>query len=234
MSSSGPYIAYTGAAANLATLEVIANNVANADTTGFKRDRTLFDSVLGANMPFVRAESGAIDLRPGTARLTGIPLHAALQGDGFFVVRATDGSGELLTRRGDFHLDGSGRLVLPNGEAVLGTSGDLAVPPGADIQIRSDGTVLTPDGPAGRLRVVRVEDPSGLEKVGGSLLRLRSDAKSEEVGDPQLAIGFVEESNVNLAAEMVALIQNSRAFEASMQSLRINDEITQRLIQVQT
>ena len=232
--SSGTYVSFTGADAAMHALEIVANNVANANTAGFRRDTTLFDSVLAANMPFVEAQNGTIDLSPGTLRQTNNPLHAALQsGDTFFVVEGKDGS-EQLTRRGDFRLDGQGRLVLPNGLPVLGTSGALSVPAGTQARLDGKGRLMSPDGEIGRLRVVRLEDATGLEKVGGNTLRPPAGANLEDVAEPNLAVGAVEQSNVKLASEMVAMMQAARSFEASIKAMQVQDQTSEQLIQAQS
>jgi flagellar basal body rod protein FlgG len=227
--AGGVYVAYTGAVAELAQLEVIANNIANADTAGFLRDRTIFDTVLAAAMPYAGVSEGSIDLSPGTPRLTGEPLHAALEEEGFFVVEG-EGGEPLYTRRGDFRVDAQGRLVLPNGRPVLGEGGPIAIPAGQSANVTGDGAVETADGLVGRLQVVRFTDPARLEKVGESLIRALPGAAPETVDRPRVAVGFVEGSNVNLGAEIAALMQTARAFEAAMRGLRTNDEITQRLL----
>ncbi|MFQ5698196.1 MAG: flagellar hook-basal body protein [Myxococcota bacterium] len=228
--SSGIYVSYTGATSNLRRLETVANNIANASTAGYLRDRTGFDTVLGAALPFAESQASSVDLRPGTPKLTGSPLHAAIDGDGFFVVENAQGD-ELYTRRGDFRLNSQGQLVLPNGMTVVGEGGALVVPPDGVPTLSPEGTLRTQDGVLGKLRIVRFEDPSGLQKRGQSLLAASSASPAVAVVDPKLDVGFVASSNVNLAAEMVAMIQTSRAFEASMQSLRLDDQLTQRLIQ---
>jgi flagellar basal body rod protein FlgG len=225
----GVYVAYTGAAAELAQLEVIANNIANADTAGFRRDRTVFDTVLAAAMPYAGVSEGSIDLTPGTPRLTGEPLHAALEEQGFFVVEG-EGGEPLYTRRGDFRVDSQGRLVLPNGQAVLGEGGPIAIPAGQAASLRGDGAIETADGLVGRLQVVRFADPGRLEKVGNSLIRALPGAAPEAVDQPRVAVGFVEAANVSLAAEVAALIQTARAFEAAMRGLSTHDELTQSLL----
>jgi flagellar basal body rod protein FlgG len=231
--STGMYIAYSGASSAQAQLDVIANNVANASTTGFRRDQTLFDTVLGAAMPFARVADGQVDLAPGTHQLTKNPLNAAIDGEGFFVVQ--DGSGtEFYTRRGDFRINPAGELVLPNGLAVMGSGGSLTIPAGTTPRFLGDGTLTTEHGPIGRLRIVTFEDPSALSKAGGSLIAATPGAGVQDVETPRIGAGFVEASNVNLAGEMVALIQASRSFEASLQSIRVNDEMTQTLIQAQS
>ena len=223
--SDGVYAGYSGAIAALEDLEVIANNIANVGTTGFRRHQTNFESVYGDLLSFVRVSSSRIDLSPGSRQLTSDPLHAAVDGDGFFVVNAADGS-ELYTRRGDFHVDSQGQLALPNGQP----GGSLVVPLGSRAELLPDGSLATEAGPIGRLRLVRFADSTGLEKVGGSLLKATAGVVPEDVENPHIAIGFVENSNVNLASEMVGLIQASRAFEAAMRTVLIDDELTQSVV----
>src|SRR5262249_23250804 len=88
---SGSYVAYTGALSNQMALDVMANNVANVSTSGFRRDNTIFDSALGAKLHFASAESSRLDLSPGQQQLTGSPINAAIAGDGFFVVSMPGG-----------------------------------------------------------------------------------------------------------------------------------------------
>jgi flagellar basal body rod protein FlgG len=227
----GIYVAYTGVEAELAELESIANNIANASTSGFRRDRTTFDTVLAAAMPFASIQSGAMDLTPGTPQLTGNPVHGALQGENAFFAVEGEGGEVLYTRRGDFRLDAQGRLVLPNGRPVLGEGGALSIPQGSSAQLRGDAVVETQAGPIGRLRVVSFADPSLLEKAGNSLIRALPGADPQPIDTPRVSVGFVEGSNVNLAAEMASMIQTARSFEAAMRSLRTEDELTQSLLQ---
>lgn len=229
----GEYIAYSGALANQLALDVIANNVANASTVGFRRDQTQFDTILGGSLPFARAEIGGIDLSPGAMKLTGSTLNAALEADQFFVVSGADGR-ELFTRRGDFRLDAQGRLALPNGLLAVGSGGALSVPNGVNAELHADGTLFTSEGAAGRLRIVRFENPQALQKVGEGTISAGEEAGMEDVENPEIAVGYVENSNVNLAAEMVAMLQAQRAFEAAIRSMLINDELTEQMIQAQT
>jgi flagellar basal body rod protein FlgG len=232
MSGGGIYTEYSGAIANSEELEVIANNIANAGTAGYKRDHVRFDTVLGAALPFARAAEDKIDLAQGANRLTGNPLNAAVNGKGFFVFQGENGQ-ELYTRRGDFTLGAGGVLTLPNGRPVLGTGGPISVPEGAEVKLRDDGAVLANGTVVANLRIVEFPDSSELIKAGTSGIAALPGATPVEAANPRVAVGFIEESNVNLAAELVGLIQAQRSFEASMNSLLANDELTDSLIQSQ-
>jgi len=228
--SAGIYTSLSGALANVDHVENIANNVANADTTGFKRHQIRFDTVLGAALPFARTAETRVDISPGTSRLSGNPLHASIDGRGFFVVQSAEGE-ELYTRRGDFRLTPEGVLTLPNGLPVLGNAGPITIPQDADVALGSDGSVSANGAVIAQLRLVEFDSPEQLEKLGDSTVRAPAEAGPQDVADPRIAPGFVETSNVSLSAELVALILAQRSFEASMNSLRINDKLTQTLIQ---
>ena len=230
--SGGIYTSLSGASANLEQIELIANNIANVSTAGFRRDQLRFDTVLGASLHFARAAGASVDLSPGTSQLSTSPLHAAIDGDGFFVIQSNDGR-ELYTRRGDFKVGPNGVLQLPNGTPVLGGGGPIQIPPGAIAELRPDGTVVASGAAVGKLRVVRFDAPEVLGKGGGSAIEAWPEAQPQPVEKPRLAVGFVEDSNVDLSGELVALIVAQRSFEASVNSLRINDELTQGLIQAQ-
>ncbi len=228
----GLYISYTGVAANQAELDAISNNVANASTTGYRRDQTVFDTILGAASSYARSSTGKVDLTPGSHKSTENPIHGAISGEGFFVVEADDGS-EVYTRRGDFQIAADGRVVLPNGLQVKGDGGALSVPTDQPVHLTNDGTFVTEQGAVGKLKVVTFTDPSQLTKIGESVIAASPDAGIEDVDNPSINSGFVEASNVNIAAEMVQLISATRSIEASMRSLRINDELTGSLIDAQ-
>jgi flagellar basal body rod protein FlgG len=127
-------------------------------------------------------------------------------------------------------LDAQGRLVLPNARPVLGDGREISIPAGQRASLRGDGAVETTDGLVGRLQVVQFTDPARLEKVGNSLIRALPGAAPEGVDRPRVAVGFVEQSNVTLAAELAALIQTARAFEAAMRGLRTHDELSENLL----
>lgn len=212
--SDGIYLALSGAVAQSSALEAIADNVANASTTGHRAERVTFAQALSdAGGPQVVAERGARDQRPGPIVETGNPLDLALEGPGWLVVQG--GAGAEMVRSASFHLDAEGRLIDGSGRALLDESGaELSVPPDArSISVSSEGRVLA-DG----------------EEIG----RLLSSASDRWVvpaaDDPGVTIraGALESSNVQVVRGMVDLIQASRTFEALTRALENHKTIDER------
>ena len=193
MSSDATYVGFSGVDAAQQRLEIIANNVANSSTAGYRRDQTIFDTVLGGKMPFAHVAGTQLDLSPGSHQMTKNPLNAAIDGKGFFVVQDADGN-EAYTRRGDFELNAQKELVLPNGMRVMGKGGTISVPAGTHPVIQNDGSITTEHGRIGQLRIVEFEDPSQLAKAGGSLITAGPDAGLQDVPYGRVAGGFVEMS----------------------------------------
>ncbi len=241
------YVSSAGAMARMRQLDVVANNLANADTIGFKRDRTLFESALedrlvgpdgrligGAEaLAFVRAQSIDTELAGGPVRATGNPLDVAIEGDGFFEV-LTD-AGLRYTRAGSFLVNPDGLLATPEGHLVMGDGGPIAAGLGRP-QILAGGEVVDElrqriDGQIdvlGRLRVVEL--PEGFSKEGANLFRIDEGAPTPVVG-ARLAERSLEGSNVQPVRALASMIEIQRSFDASLRVLRASDEITQELIQ---
>lgn len=186
-------------------LDVIGNNIANVNTTGFKSSRVMFKDILsqmsaGATAPTdgptgganakqigLGVSIGSIDTLhlAGSAMTTNNPTDLRIDGDGFFAVALESGAeagNTFLTRAGDFHVDGAGNLVNSDGLFVLNTGGEaINVPQGSTFQISSNGTVAikNADGEVdteNRIAVVVVRNPEGLEKAGGNLYRVGQNA----------------------------------------------------------
>lgn len=215
-------------------LDVIANNVANLNTAGFKRQSLESDeyrmTAASANIfprgsqdiSYVEDWTTVTDFDPGDVDVTGNPLDVAIDGDAFFVVQTPDG--ERYTRAGAFQLDPDGRLVTPDGHPVLGEGGEIVFAPNeADIVIGRDGSIATNAGPRGRLRLAAFEDNRLLEKVGDNLFAGGPALPAAGAGVRQ---GAVERSNVQAVVEMTRLIDVTRAYEsvsrmiASLEDLR--------------
>lgn len=201
------------------TLRVIGQNVANLETTAYRREiavlRPSFDQVSdGARAASAPSTlSTAIDTRPGTLKSTGEGLHLALEGPGFFVVETPEG-GEALTRRGDFRLDLEGRLVTHNGLTVLGDAGAIQADESA--QIAPDGAVRVAGNVVGQLRIAQVAPESQLTAMGGAwggdLYQAAQLAEADSAA--RVRQGFLETSNVETVQEMIRLIETMRHFES--------------------
>ena len=223
---------------------IIAHNLANSTTAGYKRLRSSFAESLDAQiaaagrLPLPTSEiteTTSIDFSQGAIKQTGRTLDLAIEGEGFFVVEDAEVPGGLLyTRNGAFSSNSDRMLVDFAGRTVQGRAGPVVLPAGAglsQIHVATDGQVSAAGQVIGRLKLVRFEDTSVLEPVGGSCFR------PEEGTDPleaQAAVrqGYQEASNVSAVKELVDLIRVTRLYEANVNSIRIQDERMKDLLEV--
>jgi flagellar basal body rod protein FlgG len=198
--------------------EVTANNLANANTAGFKADRLVAHrpSDLDSPVPVERT-----DLSQGALRMTGRSLDVALEGTGFLVVET--GAGERLIRGGSLKLDGLGQIVTADGFPVLGEQGRMIVTSG-DIEIGPDGTVRSDGHPIDQLRLVVPEDAAQLLKEGTSRFSLGS-GEPIKATDVQVRQGQLEEANLDSIGGMIALVEIQRAYAAGVTALRTMDGV---------
>jgi flagellar basal-body rod protein FlgF len=217
-------------------MEIIANNLANVSTAGFKRETPMFEELLAqveadtgalSEVAFVRDWGVIRDMTSGPLLQTGAALDVAVEGAGMLVVRTAQG--ERYTRDGHMKLDATGRIVTANGDPVLGDAGEITVPPGeTDIQIASDGTVSTKSGVVGRLRLVGFP-PGALHKEGSNLYS--ADAAPEPAANTRVLQGMVERSNVEPVLEMTKMIEVLRAYQHSTETLNATDDLIRRALQ---
>lgn len=215
------YIILSRLSAQMRATQVLANNIANADTPAFRAERPLFAAHLaragegGDRIAYSVDRATWRDTRTGPISTTGNPLDVALRGEGFFVLETP--RGERYTRAGRFTLDPTGRLTDPDGNAVLGAGGaPIAIGPGdARIEIQGDGTLRSENGVIGQLRVVRFADPQRLRAEGDRLYA--ADDAPEDVPRPQLVQGAVEGSNVSPITEITRLTEDVRDFQFATQ-----------------
>lgn len=236
--SHGIYSALSGALAQQRALDVTANNVANANTVGFRADRVAFDEALAragtlttqpSSLRYVVADRITTDTAPGALRTTGNPYDLALNGDGFFVLATPQG--ERFTRAGSFLTGADGVLRTPDGIALV-AEGDprarIRIPEGTrDVTIGPDGTVSADGEMVGRVRIVSFADPATVGKEGESRFMsvarpLRAPAATEVVQ------GAVETSNVNPIAGLNELITTTRLFDAFQRVIRTFAELDNR------
>ncbi len=203
-------------------LDVIANNMANVSTTGFKARNSRFQEYL---MPVASADSfqardrrvsyvidagTPLDLSQGPVEADGNPLHVAVKGDAFLVVATA--AGERYTRNGAFELDAGGNLVTSDGYAVQGEAGPITInPQETGVSIGPDGTVSTNLGIRGRVRMVRFDRPGELQSEGNNLLSSTKPAQPAGI-DGRLESGALERSNVRPVVEMTRLMDVNRSY----------------------
>jgi flagellar basal-body rod protein FlgF len=234
-----------------ARIERVATNLANAQTPGYKRElwverssapasgfaQAMAAVPLGAeggeglaemmSPAFAPSTSALVrDMRPATLRPTGRALDLALTGAGLFEV-ATE-QGPAYTRRGELQVDASGRLVTLQGHAVVGQGGEITVGSGAlridALRIDADGRVFEADRPVAQLRVVEAQ-PEQLRALGGGLYAADGAVRELPAGQAMVRQGFLENTNVDTAHEMVSLTSNVRHFEAMLRVAQGRDEM---------
>lgn len=256
------YSAASGMSAQEINLDNIANNLANANTAGYKMRRAEFQDLIYQSMiqpgaaagqqttvPAglqlglgVRAAGNEIIFSQGTLTQTNNPLDLAIQGDGFFQILQPNGT-IAYTRAGQFQLDQNGNLVTANGDLL---QPQVTIPANAQtVTIATDGTIsYTLPGQsaaqrAGQIQLALFQNPAGLNSIGNSLY-MPTDAS----GNPQVAApgssaglgtlmqGYIEQSNVDVVAEFVNLIQSQRAYEANSRVVKAADEMYQQVNQL--
>lgn len=227
------YIAASGVRSTMQRQEVLANNLANANTPGFRAETVAFRvaPVTGPGLPtraFVAESTPGADFTPGVITTTGRPLDVAVQGQGFFAVQASDGN-EAYTRNGGFQVSDQGLLQTLSGQLVLGDGGPLSVPPNSVISIAADGSIsAAPAGaaknvsPIGRLKLVN-PPATDLARGGDGLFRMKDGAEAPVDQRVRVAAGAIEGSNVNAVETMVGMITLARQFEMQMKLMQSAD-----------
>ena len=224
------YTSMTGANAAAQRQAVLANNLANASTTGFRAELSTFRSVplqgsgAGTRVFALDATSGYL-ATPGAAQTTGRSLDAMAMGNAWFAVQGLDGT-EAYTRAGSFEVSPNGQLMTTTGLPVLSDGGaPIEVPPGAAVSLGADGTITAkvgtqPPAQLGRLKLATpaAEDP--LERGDDGLFRAASGNPLAQDPNATLLSGALEGSNVNAVESMVGMIAAARQFEQQMRLLQ--------------
>lgn len=224
---SGKYSALAGAVSREQAISNIAANLANVNTTGYKRSLVSFESLLrgerqtreAQGINYSRVKQNYSDFTPGPIRPTENPYDMAIQGEGFFKVLGPDGP--RYTRRGDFLVDPDGALRTTNGLPVLDDgNGQITIPDSdiGQIAMGNDGTifVLTPGGgraEVARLGIVNVDDTSKLVRKEDTTFELGPDGNEVAAENFSVIQGSLEVSNVNMNEEMMRMIDSYRTFE---------------------
>lgn len=221
-------------------MNVVANNLANINTVGFKAEEILFGEVVDriardqafppGDQELIFTEDWATmhDLRSGAITPTGNPLDVALQGDGFLTVQGLDGA-EFFTRSGQLTLDSTGTLVDHNGFPVLGEGGPIRIgPTETDLAISANGTITTSAGLKGKLRIAEFENPQALDRAGANLW---TGGIAIPATNTQVVQGAVERSNVSGISEMTEMIRVQRAYQNIASMMERQDELRRSAVQ---
>jgi len=248
------FTAATGMKAQQLKVDSIANNIANVNTNGFKKSSAEFEDLYYEKIRTgtgtteqgttaadtvevghgARASQVRRDFRQGSLTDTGNPANMAINGSGFFGVTGADGQ-EVFTRNGNFAVDGAGNLTLPNG---------MALAEGIQIDATAEGFSIAPDGrvleivagevtEAGQIQLRTFVNPAGLEALGGGIYRSTDASGQPQTGVPgtegvgDIIGGALEMSNVDVAEELIAMIQAQRAYELTGKVIEASDEMLQ-------
>lgn len=230
------YIALSRQSALWRQMEVIANNMANANTPGFKAEQMLFTDYLAKPKRTIGTEPVAFvqdigvmrDTRTGQLTKTDNPLDISLNGEGYFVIDTPDGP--RYSRGGHFRLDDTGMLVNSNGLAVLQTGDQPIVfaPNETEISVARDGTISTENGVIGQIRVVRFDNEQELRKAGDGLFA--TTAQPQDIARPDVVQGMIEESNVQAVAEITNMITVMRHYQGVQKMLEAEHERQRKAI----
>ena len=220
-------------------LDVVANNMANINTTGFKSQRMLFEEYVmpvaeatefqptDRNLSYVHDYGTLTNFETGSIKTTGNDFDLAVDGEGFFVVQMADGT-EAYTRNGSFHLNNNGQLVTSEGRPVLTDRGPITFSQqDGKIEISQDGTISTEQGISGTIRLVNFGNPQELIQVGDSLF---TGGTPVQMTDGKIVQGAIEQSNVQGVEEISRVIEITRAYEIISKLMKDTDDLRQQAI----
>lgn len=237
---SGYYAACAGLAAQTDALELVAHNLANLSTVGYRGQKATFRSLLAGRTgsssnplnaainKFSVLGGSRLDLSAGNLTRTGNPLDLGIAGSGFFAVQTAQGL--LYTRNGGFHLTPAGRLVTAQGDTVLGQQGPITLPNGA-VAVSSDGTVSVDGTVVEQLRIAEFAPDTALEAVGNTLYRAPAGSGLPATSSA-IKQGMIEDSNVSSVEGAVDLILIQRNAEMMQRALSLFDsQLNQTAVQ---
>ncbi len=254
------WTAATGMEAQQLNMDVIANNLANVNSTGFKKSRADFQDILYQTVKMTGATAEGTEVPTGVQvglgakvaavqkvftvgefRQTGNDLDVAIEGVGFFGVTLPDGT-EGYTRAGAFKKDSTGRLVSSDGYPVFPeivipeNSSKVSISQNGTVEVLQDGTTTVTE--VGSLSLVRFSNPAGLDSLGKNIFAETSTSGAPVTGSPGsegyggLLQGFLEGSNVNIMEEMVNMIAGQRAYETNSKAIKTADEMLSMINQL--
>ena len=219
----GMYRSASGMLPRIEKQEAIANNIANAGTTGFRKNVVFAKTLAQAETRLAARKVDwqhtvtnyvTVDYSPGVFDKTDNPLNLAIEGDGFFRLQAEDGS-TVLTRSGSFVVDAAGYLAYPGGLRLMGDGGPIQVGEGAPA-VGQTGEVEVDGIPVGRIALQSPADYESLQRLGGSLFAVPDNVELLPPLSATVRQGYLETSNVDVVNEMVDMISASRSYEANV------------------
>lgn len=248
----GLYTAYTGMINQQKRLDTVTNNLANASTTGFRREGLTsksFDQMLTVKLndlsvPYLNEGIGKMslgvkigenytDYSQGSFKETGNTYDLALAGNGFFTISYTDKKGntsEKYTRDGEFTMDSEGYLRTLEGDYVQGEGGNIMIPvETSEVSIRDNGDIYADGEYVDSLRIVDFEDYNNIEKFGENLYNV-VDGATETESTAAVKQGYLEMSNINVVKEMVEMITISRAYESNQKLIQTEDDMLDKSV----
>jgi flagellar basal-body rod protein FlgF len=225
-------------------LDVVANNIANINTTGYKADASLFEEYLssaaradqsGGRVSYVRDRGTWHDLSPGPIEKTDNPLNVAIDGDAFLVVQTA--RGERYTRNGALQINGTGQLVTSEGNPVLGEAGPIVFQPSdRQVTISLDGTISVREGTSktdsqrGTLRLVAFDGAQNFQKDGSSTFTTSNGSQPQPTKTSRVVQGSIEKSNVRGVIEMSRMIEITRSYTQIAAMLQQQNDLSQSSI----
>lgn len=244
-----------GALSNEKRLDIIANNLANVNTAGYKADKVSFQDVFQRMAsdyspdarndlqqkqllprPLIvakpRLAEQTLDMSQGSLQPTENPLDMAISGPGFFRVQTPEG--QFLTRNGQFYRNNQGMLVTNQGYPVMGQSGNITIPDGKVVSVSPGGQVLVDNVIVGAIDIVDVADPKLLKKYGQSLYTGADGAQpaTRPIDSSKTSVnqGYLEKPNVEVVTEMVGMIEAQRSFEAYTKIITSTQEMDREAV----
>lgn len=225
-------------------MDVIANNVANLTTTGYKREAVLFkeqlqlpakvNNFMEGDKPvsFVIDWATVHDMTEGGFQQTGNPTDIALKGDNNVFLTVQTPEGVRYTRNGALQISQNGTLVTNEGYPVQGDGGPIQFgPTESDLAFGADGSISTRDGLRGKLKLVRFENPNVLQKEGLSLFKTETAPLAPIPGKVTVSQGALERSNVKPVLEMTRMMEVTRAYESIAQTIKRSDDVRRQAIE---
>ena len=236
--NSGIYGAISGNMAMMKQLDVLANNLANVNTPGFKKDTISFQAILAnsslqgtegsVDSPMLIKESYSIDYSAGQVKVTDNTFDIALDGEGFFAINTPQG--KAYTRQGNFKLDANSRLVTVDGYEVLGNGAPIVIN-GGSVSFDAKGKILVEGQETGTVDVVDFPKPYDLRKIGSALFMPNDvNATPQPAKDTVVRQGYLEGSNVNTLEEMVRMIETTRSSETCQKMIQNYDQMTAKAV----